>query len=257
MSQIIRTENLLKSLNLLTVQSMYKDTIKKAEKGNWGYKKFLTHLCECEFEDRKERKTRRLITQSKLEKDKSYDLLDKKLLPEKIRRILPSLLEGDFVKKAENVLAFGLPGRGKTHVVEAIAWELVLRHNYRVLFTATFKLVENLLAAKKNLELECHLKKLDRYDVIILDDIGYVQQSREEMEVLFTFLAERYERKSIMITSNLVFSQWEKIFKDPMTTMAAVDRLVHHSIILEFPVRAISIRAEKAKNNLNRKGDKK
>ncbi len=257
MSQIIKTENLLKSLNLLTVQNIYKDTIQKAEKGDWGYKRFLTHLCECEFEDRKERKTQRLVTQSKLEKDKSYDLLDKKLLPEKIRKVLPSLLEGDFVKKAENVLAFGLPGRGKTHIIEAIGWELILRYNYRVLFTATFKLVETLLNAKKNLELEYQLKKLDRYDVIILDDIGYVQQSREEMEVLFTFLAERYERKSIMITSNLVFSQWEKIFKDPMTTMAAVDRLVHHSIILEFPVNAKSIRAEKGKNKLNRKDSRK
>jgi len=102
------------------------------------------------------------------------------------------------------------------------------------LFIPTFKLVEKLLNAKKELNLENALKRLDRFDVVILDDIGYVQQSREEMEVLFTFLAERYERKSLMITSNLVFSQWDKIFKDPMTTMAAVDRLIHHSIILDF-----------------------
>lgn len=94
--------------------------------------------------------------------------------------------------------------------------------------------MEKLLNAKKELNLENALKRLDRFDVVILDDIGYVQQSREEMEVLFTFLAERYERKSLMITSNLVFSQWDKIFKDPMTTMAAVDRLIHHSIILDF-----------------------
>lgn len=103
-----------------------------------------------------------------------------------------------------------------------------------MLFIPTFKLVEKLLNAKKLLNLENALKKLDRFDVVILDDIGYVQQSREEIEVLFTFLAERYERKSLMITSNLVFSQWDKIFKDPMTTMAAVDRLIHHSIILDF-----------------------
>lgn len=95
--------------------------------------------------------------------------------------------------------------------------------------------MEKLLNAKKELGLENALKKLDRFDVVILDDIGYVQQSREEMEVLFTFLAERYERKSLMITSNLLFSEWDKIFKDPMTTMAAVDRLIHHSIILDFP----------------------
>ena len=104
----------------------------------------------------------------------------------------------------------------------------------RVLFRPTFKLVGQLLAAKRDLRLEAELKKLDRYQVVILDDIGYVQQNREEMEVLFTFLAERYERRPVMISSNLVFSQWDQIFKDKMTTMAAIDRLVHHAIILEF-----------------------
>lgn len=136
-------------------------------------------------------------------------------------------------------MAFGLPGRGKSHYVGAIARELILRYNKSVLFTPTFKLVEKLLKAKKELNLESALKKLDRFDVVVLDDIGYVQQSREEMEVLFTFLAERYERKSLMITSNLLFSDWNIIFKDPMTTMAAVDRLIHHSIILDFPGQSI------------------
>lgn len=139
------------------------------------------------------------------------------------------------MNRAENLLAFGLPGRGKTHYAAAIGKELILRHNMSVLFTSTFKLVEKLLNAKKELALENALKKLDRFDVVILDDIGYVQQSREEVEVLFTFLAERYERKSLIITSNLVFSKWDQIFKDSMTTMAAIDRLIHHSIILDFP----------------------
>ena len=102
--------------------------------------------------------------------------------------------------------------------------------------------------AKKELELEKTLKSFDKFDVVILDDIGYVQQSRDEMEVLFTFLADRYERKSLMISSNLVFSKWEQIFKDPMTTMAAVDRLVHHSTILEFSGESIRAREAKAKS---------
>ena len=121
---------------------------------------------------------------------------------------------------------------------------MILRHGYTVLFTPTFKLVQQLLVAKQALKLDGFLKKLDRYSVVVLDDIGYVQQSREEMEVLFTFLAERYERRSVMITSNLVFSKWDQIFKDPMTTMAAIDRLVHHALILEFTGE--SIRAQKA-----------
>ena len=132
------------------------------------------------------------------------------------------------------MLAFGLPGRGKTHFLSAVGYELIQRHGKRVLFIPSYKLIQRLLEAKRELKLEALLKKLDAYEAIILDDLGYVQQTREEMEVLFTFFAERYERRSVMISSNLVFSQWERIFQDPMTAMAAVDRLVHHSVILEF-----------------------
>jgi DNA replication protein DnaC len=140
-------------------------------------------------------------------------------------------------------LAFGLPGRGKTHLVCAIGHELIQR-GYRVLFTATYALVQRLLAAKRDLRLEKELATLDGFDAVILDDIGYVQQNRDEMEVLFTFLAERYERRSVIITSNLVFSEWDRIFKDPMTTAAAIDRIVHHSVILEMT--GTSIRVEHA-----------
>jgi len=138
------------------------------------------------------------------------------------------------VEGAENLLVFGLPGRGKTHFLCALGRELILQRGYAVYFTPTFKLVQQLLTAKKELRLDAALKKLDRFEAIILDDLGYTQQSREEMEVLFTFLAERYERRSVLVSSNLVFSKWDQIFKDPMTTMAAVDRLVHHALILEF-----------------------
>ena len=155
------------------------------------------------------------------------------------REVLRHLCESEAVERAQRRTArllaeSGLPGRGKTHFLAALGRELILRHSKRVLFRPAFKLVGQLLAAKRDLRLEAELKKLDRFDVLILDDIGYVQQSREEMEVLFTLLAERYERRSLLISSNLVFSQWDQIFKDQMTTMAAIDRLVHHSIILEF-----------------------
>jgi len=116
----------------------------------------------------------------------------------------------------------------------------------------TFKLVQRLLIAKRDLQLEAELKKLDRFDVVILDDIGYIQQERDEMEVLFTFLGERYERRSIMLTSNLVFSQWDRIFKDSLTTAAAIDRVVHHAHILEINLKS-SYRKEEAEN---RKGKK-
>lgn len=126
----------------------------------------------------------------------------------------------------------------------AIGHELI-QHGYAVLFTPAYRLVQRLLAAKRDLALDRELKRLDAFDAVILDDLGYVQQDREEMEVLFTFLAQRYERRSVLITSNLVFSQWNQIFKNPMTTMAAIDRLVHHAIILELT--GPSLREEDAK----------
>ena len=235
----------LRSFNLPTMAAIWEPSVERAERENWGYRRLLQHLCESEDQDRRERRVNRLLKESGLPNGKSLGNLDENALPPQIRRVLPSLLEGGFVDRTENVLAFGLPGRGKSHFLAAVGRELILRHRYPVLFTSTFKLVQKLLAAKKNLRLEAELKHLDRYPVVILDDIGYVQQDREEMEVLFTFLAERYERRSVMVSTNLVFSKWDQIFKDPMTTMAAIDRLVHHAIILEF--NGESIRAQKAK----------
>ena len=237
---------LLRSFNLTTMASIYADTLAQAEQHHWGYRKFLQHLCESEAEDRRQRRIARLLKHSGLPDGKSLGNLDEALLPEKIRRQLPTILEGGFVERGDNLLAFGLPGRGKSHFVAALCREMILRHSHTVLFIPTFKLVQKLLTAKKALKLEALLKKLDRYSIVALDDIGYVQQDREEMEVLFTFLAERYERRSVMITSNLVFSKWDKIFKDPMTTMAAIDRLVHHATILEFDGE--SVRTKKAKS---------
>jgi len=236
---------LWRSFRLPTIAGIWEESVARAERDNWGYRRLLQHLCESEAQDRRERKMVRLLKDSGLPEGKTLGNLDEGLLPAKIRRLLPTLLEGHFVERAENVLVFGLPGRGKTHFLAAVGRELVLRHRYAVLFTPTFKLVQGLLAAKKELRLDSELERLDRYCVVILDDLGYVQQNREEMEVLFTFLAERYERRSVMLSSNLAFSKWDQIFKDPMTTMAAIDRLVHHALILEFSGE--SLRAQKAK----------
>jgi DNA replication protein DnaC len=235
---------LLRSFRLPTMAAIWQESVAQAERENWGYGRLLQRLCESEEQDRRERKMQRLLKESGLPEGKTLGNLDEKILPAKIRRLLPTLLEGHFVDRAENLLAFGLPGRGKSHFLAALGRELILRHRCPVLFTPTFKLVQELLAAKKELRLESQLQRLDRYAVVILDDIGYVQQDRQEMEVLFTFLAERYERRSVLISSNLVFSKWDQIFKDPMTTMAAIDRLVHHATILEF--NGPSVRAQKA-----------
>jgi DNA replication protein DnaC len=239
-------EMLFREFHLPTMAGRFGEMIQSAEAQNWGYRKLLLHLCEAEAADRRERKLERLLRESGLPSGKTLGNLQEGQLPAKIRRQLPTLMEGGFLDRAENLLVFGLPGRGKTHFLCALGRELILKRGRSILFTPTFKLVQQLLMAKKDLRLDALLKKLDRFEGIILDDLGYVQQSREEMEVLFTFLAERYERRSVLISSNLVFSKWDQIFKDPMTTMAAVDRLVHHGIILEFDGE--SMRATKAKS---------
>ena len=225
---------LLQSLRLPSMLNSYPTLAEKAASEHWGYEAFLQALAEEEVGERRKRKIQRLLKRSGLPDGKNLATLDRKQLPVKVRRVLPRLLDGDFVERAENILMFGLPGRGKTHLAAAIGHELIMKKAMPVLFIKTFSLVQRLLAAKSNLTIEQELAKLDKYEVVILDDIGYVQQSREEMEILFTFLAERYERRSLIITSNLVFSKWDSIFKDPMTTAAAIDRLVHHSVILEM-----------------------
>jgi len=160
---------LLRSFRLPTMAAIWEESVARAERENWGYRRLLTHLCESEEQDRRERKMRRLIQQSGLPEGKTLDNMEDKLLPGKVRRLLPTLLEGHFVERAENLLAFGLPGRGKTHFLAAVGRELILRHRYPVLFTPTFKLVQQLLAAKRDLRLESELKRLDRYPVVILD----------------------------------------------------------------------------------------
>lgn len=228
------TAILLRTMGLTTAAKLQTEMTKRAEGENWGYTRFLHRLLEEEANERIRRRVERLRKHSGLPASKTMGAIDEARLPEKVRRQLPTLLTGEFIRRGDNLLTFGLPGRGKTLFVAALGHELITRHQLRVLFTPTFKLVSNLLAAKRDLKLPNILARLERFDAVILDDLGYVQQSREEMEVLFTFLAERYEKKSVIITSNLVFSQWDQIFKDPMTTMAAIDRLVHHAIILEF-----------------------
>ena len=246
-------EVLLRSLKLPSFVRAWGEVAEQAEREGWGFERYLQQLAEIEIEERRVRRIERLRKRSGLPHDKTLSTLEVQRLPVSVRRSVPTLCDGGFVERAENVLAFGLPGRGKSHLVSAIGHELVER-GIPVLFLPAFKLVHRLLIAKRELELETLLKRLDRFEVVILDDIGYVQQSREEMEVLFTFLAERYERKSVVITSNLVFSEWDKIFQDPMTTAGAIDRLVHHAVILELSGK--SYRAEAAKDRARKKATK-
>jgi DNA replication protein DnaC len=231
---------MLRALKLATVRRHAEEIAQQAEREGWTFQRYIHHLVELELHERRRRRIERNLKDSGLPPDKTVATLNRSRLPIKVAKQVATLCEGAFVERGDNLLAFGLPGRGKTHLVCAIAHELIQR-GYRVLFTATFALVQRLLVAKRDLRLEDELAILDGFDAVLLDDIGYVQQNRDEMEVLFTFLAERYERRTVIITSNLVFSEWDRIFKDPMTTAAAIDRLVHHSVILEMTGKSIRI----------------
>lgn len=218
--------------------------------GHDGALEVLLETLEAEQGERRVRRCDRLLRASKLPPGKTFETIEDKRLPKSVTPRLRELATGEFLDRAANILCFGLPGTGKTHAACALGHALVQR-GHAVLFTPTFQLVQELLAAKRDLALPRALRKLDAFDVIILDDLGYVQQSADEVEVLFTLMAERYERHSMIITSNLVFGEWDRIFKNPMTTAAAIDRLVHHSVILEFD--GPSIRAEEAKKRSPKK----
>jgi DNA replication protein DnaC len=236
--------DLLKELHLPMFREYYQQFAQKAIANELGYEEYLYELAIRECEVRRANKIVRLVRASKLPLEKTLQTFELKRLPLKIRRQVKVLSEGSFVERNENILAFGKPGSGKTHLLCAVCHELA-RQGKRVYFATCDLMVQELLRAKQELKLDKWLKKLARFDVLMIDDFGYVKQNREEMEVLFTLLAYRYERGSVLITSNLPFSKWEVIFKDPMTTAAAIDRLVHHSVILELNVN--SYRAEQAR----------
>ena len=230
-----RIRELLSSFRLPTLAREMAPAFVKA--GREDVLPVLLDVVEMEAQERYDRRVERLPQASHLPAGKTLDTLERSRFPRGLLQKIDHLAQGEWLESASNVLAFGLPGRGKSHVACAIGHALVER-GHSVLFTPTFRLVQELLAAKRDLQLPRALRRLDRFDLVILDDIGYVQQSAEEVEVLFTLMAERYERRSLLVTSNLVFSEWDRIFRNPMTTAAAIDRLVHHSVILEFNVKS-------------------
>jgi DNA replication protein DnaC len=233
----------LRALHLPSFVEQYVEVAQSATADGWNHVRYLSELVTLEATDRADRRITRLLKDAKLPRDKSVTNLDLNRFSAALRGQIRELLRGEFLAGATNVCLIGRPGTGKSHVMAALGRALV-ESGHPVLFTPVVQLVERLLDAKRNLRLARELKRLDNFDCLALDDIGYVQHDRAEMEVLFALLAERYERKSVMITSNLVFSKWDQIFKDPMTTAAAIDRVVHHAVVLEFT--GPSARAEAA-----------
>ncbi len=224
---------MLRALNLSQMAATFEDVAVQAVRHGRTHEAFLYELARLECEHRAQRRVERRIRTSGLPLEKTFRTRQLARFGPVLHQQIERLRHGQFVAQAINVIAVGRPGVGKSHLAAAVGHELISQ-GHSVLWTSTAALVQRLLAAKRDLRLPRELAKLDRMACLILDDIGYVQHDRDEMEVLFTLLAERYERRSVMITTNLVFSEWNRIFKDPMTTMAAIDRVVHHSVILDL-----------------------
>jgi DNA replication protein DnaC len=243
----------LTELRLPTVRQCYEETARLAERETLSYEQYLLEVITRECEQRRKTRVQRLLKESALPLEKSLANFNLKRLPTKAQRQVRTLLDGGFLDRKENVLVFGNPGSGKSHLLAALAQELVVVGERKMHSTQCSLLMQDLLAAKRDLRLSKELKRLGRYEGLIIDDLGYLQQSRDEMDVVFTLLAERYERGSVLMTSNLQFSKWESIFKDAMMTAAAIDRLVHHCVIIELNIP--SYRAEEAQQKLKSEGE--
>jgi DNA replication protein DnaC len=236
----------LKELRLPMFREVHSTVADQAAREHWTHTQYLSDLVRQECQSRHQSRIVRLMRNSNLLAGKSWEQFNWSRLPLHVTQQFETLRHGHFLDRQDNLLIFGKPGSGKTNLLCALGDQLV-RQGRTVCFSTCQMLVQELLRAKRDFRLERTIKKLQKFEALIIDDLGYVQQSREEMEVLFTLLAERYERGSVLLSSNLAFSSWEQIFKDPMTTAAAIDRLIHHSVIIELNIP--SYRLETAKRN--------
>jgi DNA replication protein DnaC len=242
---------MLKSLSLLAMRENYQQL---AEKEDMTPVPYLQELAQMEVDHRQQKRIEVLLNNAKLPRNKLIEDFDVKRIPDLSPGLIKRLIEGSFIDRCENILIFGNPGTGKSHLCIGLAREWCLRGR-KVFYTTASQLVQQLLSAKGNLKLNEMIKKLDRFEVLVIDDISYVPYEREETDVLFVLLAERYEQRSTVITSNLVFSKWNQIFKDEMTTAAAIDRLVHHATILELNTQSYRLAHTKGVKNRNREKD--
>jgi DNA replication protein DnaC len=229
---------MLNDLRLPTIKTLWPQFAEQADREGWPAARFLSAIAEHELAERSHRRIERHLAEAHLPPGKTLDSFAFDAVPMVSKAQVMAIAAGDsWLAKGANILMFGPPGGGKSHLAAAIGLALI-ENGWRVLFTRTTDLVQKLQVARRELQLESAIAKLDKFDLLILDDLAYVTKDQAETSVLFELISARYERRSIMITANQPFGEWNRVFPDPAMTLAAVDRLVHHSTIFEMNVES-------------------
>lgn len=248
-TDIARLPLLLTALRLPTVARLWPGIAETADKEGWPAARTLAALLEHEVAERASRRIQRHLAEARLPSGKTLDTFDFAAVPMVGRARITALAEGDsWLAKGTNILCFGPPGVGKSHLAAALGYALI-EAGHRVLFTRTTDLVQTLQTARQELKLASAIEKLDKYHLLVLDDLSYVQKSQAETSVLFELISARYERRSMMITANQPFGAWDSVFPDPAMTVAAIDRLVHHAIIFEMNTDSYRRKTAEARAN--------
>ena len=229
---------LLAELRLPAVKQVWADLAARADKEGWPAARFLAALAEHEMAERSRRRIERHLAEARLPPGKTLDTFDFEAVPVVSKAQIMALAAGDaWLDKGANLILFGPPGTGKSHLAAALSFALV-ENGWRVLFARTTDLVQRLQIARRELTLEAAIARLDKYHLLILDDLAYVTKDQAETSVLFELIGARYERRSLLVTANQPFGEWGKIFPDQAMTLAVIDRLVHHATIFEMNVES-------------------